>query len=176
MPESGFVCMRCPLQDMEEEDISQCFRPCHRFIKAGQAIGGTVLGALLHQVLLLCQVRGFIKVPHSCMVQHCAVCDAVRAVHCHGGQSRSVTLVLAHLMLDQQWTLREALDFVTQRRPQAKPNAGEPASARTYAPDRQTDTPARPEPLVCMPHAASVGWWQQLRQSACGDTPARCQR
>ena len=49
------------------------------------------------------------------------------AVHCHSGQSRSVALLAAHLMLARGWTLKAALDFIRKSRPQASPNAGAPS-------------------------------------------------
>lgn len=45
-------------------------------------------------------------------------------LHCHEGKSRSITLALAYLMQTKDWTLKEALEFVTQHRPCANPNAG----------------------------------------------------
>ncbi|KAG7668281.1 hypothetical protein Ndes2526B_g00995 [Nannochloris sp. 'desiccata'] len=45
-------------------------------------------------------------------------------VHCHAGRSRSCSLVLAWLMTRRKWTLKQALEFLHDRRPQAAPNAG----------------------------------------------------
>ncbi|GAX74335.1 hypothetical protein CEUSTIGMA_g1784.t1 [Chlamydomonas eustigma] len=45
-------------------------------------------------------------------------------VHCSEGKSRSVTLVLAYLILTQRWTLKQALNHVRACRPVACPNAG----------------------------------------------------
>jgi len=45
-------------------------------------------------------------------------------VHCHAGKSRSCSLVLAWLMTRRNWTLKQALEFLHDRRPQAAPNAG----------------------------------------------------
>jgi len=45
-------------------------------------------------------------------------------VHCHAGQSRSCTIVLAWLMIHREFTLRRAVDFLQRHRPQAAPNAG----------------------------------------------------
>lgn len=45
-------------------------------------------------------------------------------VHCHAGQSRSCCLVLSWLMTRRQWTLRRALTFLHEYRPQAALNAG----------------------------------------------------
>lgn len=43
-------------------------------------------------------------------------------VHCMNGVSRSVTVVTAYLMKLHGWTRDDALAFVRQRRPQARPN------------------------------------------------------
>ncbi|CAE8631217.1 unnamed protein product [Polarella glacialis] len=45
-------------------------------------------------------------------------------VHCFAGQSRSPTLVAAHLMCVEGWTAAVALEFVQRRRPSVHPNAG----------------------------------------------------
>ena len=45
-------------------------------------------------------------------------------VHCHAGRSRSCSLVLAWLMMRQHWSLKEALNFLLEKRPQASPNPG----------------------------------------------------
>lgn len=45
-------------------------------------------------------------------------------VHCHAGVSRSATIVLLYLMLDQGHTLAEALLRLRSVRPQVQPNRG----------------------------------------------------
>mmetsp|Transcript_48819 Transcript_48819/g.87915 ORF Transcript_48819/g.87915 Transcript_48819/m.87915 type:complete len:292 (+) Transcript_48819:63-938(+) len=45
-------------------------------------------------------------------------------VHCYAGQSRSPTLVAAHLMHELGCTATRAVEMVQQRRPAARPNAG----------------------------------------------------
>lgn len=45
-------------------------------------------------------------------------------VHCHAGISRSVTVVVAYLMICRGCNLRTALQIVTSARPIARPNAG----------------------------------------------------
>ena len=42
-PSYGFTVLRCPLRDVEEEDIGQFFLPAAEFIDAGLASGGSVL-------------------------------------------------------------------------------------------------------------------------------------
>jgi predicted protein tyrosine phosphatase len=45
-------------------------------------------------------------------------------VHCKAGQSRSPTVVIAHLMREERWTAAAALRFVQQRRATVQPNIG----------------------------------------------------
>lgn len=45
-------------------------------------------------------------------------------VQCHGGASRSVTLVLAYLMKIKGWTLEQAFKYIKEKRHRAKPNGG----------------------------------------------------
>ncbi|KAI8925328.1 protein-tyrosine phosphatase-like protein, partial [Entophlyctis helioformis] len=53
-----------------------------------------------------------------------AVPGARVLVHCHAGVSRSVTLVIAYLVLATGMSLDEAYAHVRKRRPVAKPNVG----------------------------------------------------
>ena len=39
-------------------------------------------------------------------------------VHCHAGKSRSVMVVASHLVRQNQWDLRQALEFIYTRRPE----------------------------------------------------------
>lgn len=45
-------------------------------------------------------------------------------VHCAAGISRSPTLVIAHLMLENKWNLEEAYQFVKKKRYVTRPNIG----------------------------------------------------
>jgi protein-tyrosine phosphatase len=45
-------------------------------------------------------------------------------VHCAAGMSRSATLVLAYLMIENRWHYEEAYNFVKKRRPIIDPNIG----------------------------------------------------
>jgi len=45
-------------------------------------------------------------------------------VHCRAGQSRSATLVIAHLMMFRKWSLLKAYCHVKECRPVIKPNPG----------------------------------------------------
>ena len=45
-------------------------------------------------------------------------------VHCAAGMSRSATLVLAYLMIENRWHYEEAYNFVKKRRPIIQPNIG----------------------------------------------------
>jgi len=54
-------------------------------------------------------------------------------VHCYMGVSRSVSLVVFHLMKRRGWTYQQALFYVRQRRRTANPNPGFVAQLlRTY--------------------------------------------
>ncbi len=43
-------------------------------------------------------------------------------VHCSGGVSRSPSIVIAYVMRENRWTLRQSFLYVRQRRPGIKPN------------------------------------------------------
>jgi protein-tyrosine phosphatase len=45
-------------------------------------------------------------------------------VHCAAGRSRSPTLVIAHLMMEHNWTRKEAIEFVSRKRMIIEPNDG----------------------------------------------------
>ncbi len=45
-------------------------------------------------------------------------------VHCAAGMSRSPSLVIAYLMIENRWCYEEAFDFVKRRRPIIEPNIG----------------------------------------------------
>ncbi|KAI8579269.1 hypothetical protein K450DRAFT_242458 [Umbelopsis ramanniana AG] len=45
-------------------------------------------------------------------------------VHCRAGKSRSVTAILAYLILSERWTLKRAYRHVTKARPNMSPNIG----------------------------------------------------
>lgn len=45
-------------------------------------------------------------------------------VHCLGCISRSPTLVAAYLMIENKWTVEEALGHLKKKRPQINPNIG----------------------------------------------------
>jgi protein-tyrosine phosphatase len=45
-------------------------------------------------------------------------------VHCAAGMSRSPTLVIAYLMIENRWSYEEAISYVKRRRPIVEPNIG----------------------------------------------------
>src|SRR5262249_30595723 len=63
-------------------------------------------------------------------------------VHCRNGASRSVMVVVAHLMARHGWGVGEALAFVRSRRPQARPN---PAFLELLAEWEKVTVPPRPD-------------------------------
>lgn len=54
-------------------------------------------------------------------------------VHCLKGRSRSVTIVLAHLIRHNGWSVAEALQYVSGLREHVEPNLGFFEALRTYA-------------------------------------------
>lgn len=81
-------------------------------------------------------------------------------LHCHEGISRSITLALAYLMRTQGWTMKEAMDFVVERRSAASPNAGFAAALSDLEEDLHgcrtvKVKSSKPEPRVC-PHCDQV--------------------
>jgi protein-tyrosine phosphatase len=54
-----------------------------------------------------------------------AVCDNKNVIiHCAAGMSRSPSLVIAYLMIDNRWCYEEAYNYVRNKRPIAEPNIG----------------------------------------------------
>jgi protein-tyrosine phosphatase len=45
-------------------------------------------------------------------------------IHCAAGVSRSPTLAIAYLMIDNKWSVEETVDYVRKKRPQIEPNIG----------------------------------------------------
>jgi protein-tyrosine phosphatase len=45
-------------------------------------------------------------------------------IHCAAGVSRSPTLAIAYLMIDNKWSTEEAVDYVRKKRPEIDPNVG----------------------------------------------------
>jgi protein-tyrosine phosphatase len=45
-------------------------------------------------------------------------------VHCAAGMSRSPTLVIAYLMIENRWGFEETINFVRKKRPIVEPNIG----------------------------------------------------
>lgn len=53
-------------------------------------------------------------------------------VHCQKGRSRSATIVLAHLIRSNGWSVAEALEYVSNKREQVEPNLGFIEALRVY--------------------------------------------
>jgi protein-tyrosine phosphatase len=45
-------------------------------------------------------------------------------VHCAAGMSRSPTLVIAYLMIENNWSFKESIEYVKRQRPIVEPNIG----------------------------------------------------
>lgn len=45
-------------------------------------------------------------------------------VQCHGGASRSATIICAYLIKAKSWNYEQALQFLKEKRPRVKPNYG----------------------------------------------------
>ena len=60
----------------------------------------------------------------SNFIERVARCRGRVLVHCISGVSRSVTLVLAHLMIKHNFTLKEAYQRIKRYRPYIVPNPG----------------------------------------------------
>lgn len=60
---------------------------------------------------------------------HAVISEAVKAdkkvlVHCAAGVSRSPTLVIAYLMIENRWSYEDAYNYVKKKRPFIYPNSG----------------------------------------------------
>jgi protein-tyrosine phosphatase len=78
----------------------------------------------LNECLLKYLQRG-VAFMHACAVRRVSAPGGKRAgilVHCSAGMSRSVSLVLAYLMLERGWTYASALRYVKSQRRIANPN------------------------------------------------------
>ncbi|PWV15188.1 putative dual-specificity protein phosphatase [Trypanosoma cruzi] len=95
------------VDDTTEANIQQFFRPTH---------------------VILEQVR---KAYYDAKQRGASVCPRA-LVHCQRGKSRSVTIVLAYLIYRNGWTVAEALQYVTRRRPRVEPNLGFIDALRAY--------------------------------------------
>lgn len=72
-------------------------------------------------------------------IKECLTGGGTILVHCHAGQSRSPTIVMAYLMAQHDWTANFALDYVRQRRATVQPNAGFLSQLRSLEAQRALD-------------------------------------
>ncbi|KAK9806465.1 hypothetical protein WJX73_010630 [Symbiochloris irregularis] len=75
-------------------------------------------------------------------------------LHCHEGVSRSITLALSYLMLSKGRTMKEAMEYMLERRPSASPNAGFAAALSDLEEDlhgcrTMKVRGGKPEPRTC---------------------------
>eukprot|EP00051_Salpingoeca_urceolata_P002266 m.48637 g.48637 ORF g.48637 m.48637 type:complete len:184 (+) comp12016_c0_seq2:57-608(+) len=68
-----------------------------------------------------------------CLAFICAAIEAggIVLIHCNAGVSRSASVAIAYTMRTQGWSFDEALAFLRQTRPAARPNDGFSAQLRT---------------------------------------------
>jgi protein-tyrosine phosphatase len=69
------------------------------------------------------------NISHNFFEVHKIISEAVQnkknvLVHCAAGMSRSATLVLAYLMIENRWSYNEAYQLVKSKRPIIEPNSG----------------------------------------------------
>ncbi|ERE78063.1 dual specificity protein phosphatase 5-like protein [Cricetulus griseus] len=91
-------------------------------------------------------------------------------VHCEAGVSRSPTICMAYLMKTKQFRLKEAFDYVKQRRSVISPNFGFMGQLLQYESEILPSTPT-PQPPSCQGEAASPTFTDHL-QTLSPDTQA----
>ncbi|KAL4668387.1 hypothetical protein H8957_011230 [Semnopithecus entellus] len=85
-------------------------------------------------------------------------------VHCEAGISRSPTICMAYLMKTKQFRLKEAFDYIKQRRSMVSPNFGFMGQLLQYESEILPSTP-NPQPPSCQGEAAGsslIGHLQTL--------------
>lgn len=75
-------------------------------------------------------------------------------VHCEAGVSRSPTICMAYLMKTKQLHLKEAFEFIKQRRSVISPNFGFMGQLLQYESEILPSTP-KPQPPSCQGEAAA---------------------
>ena len=98
--EGGLVQLQVPIEDDEDEEISGHFQVCFDFIN-----------------------RAKVASVSSSDKRHSSALKAV-LVHSNYGLSRTSAIVLAYLMKEKQWLLRQAYEHLRSRHASAKPNDG----------------------------------------------------
>lgn len=83
-------------------------------------------------------------------------------VHCEAGVSRSPTVCMAYLMKTKQLRLKEAFDYVKQRRNVISPNFGFMGQLLQYESEILPSTPT-PQPPSCQGEAASSPFTDHLQ-------------
>ncbi|XP_008839988.1 dual specificity protein phosphatase 5 [Nannospalax galili] len=83
-------------------------------------------------------------------------------VHCEAGVSRSPTICMAYLMKTKQFHLKEAFDYVKQRRSMISPNFGFMGQLLQYESEILPSTPT-PQPPSCQGEAASSSFIDHLQ-------------
>lgn len=83
-------------------------------------------------------------------------------VHCEAGVSRSPTICMAYLMKTKQFRLKEAFDYIKQRRSVISPNFGFMGQLLQYESEILPSTP-NPQPLSCQGEAAGSPFIDHLQ-------------
>lgn len=118
---------RCPIFDNKAEDISGVLEGCVAFMDQAKYYGKR-FSLCLDERLSNCELTVFKRrcytfasdtTPFNIANQ----CPGRILVHCSKGVSRSTSMVVAYLMKIQDMSFDEALQFVSEKRPVANPNA-----------------------------------------------------
>ncbi|KFO29006.1 Dual specificity protein phosphatase 5 [Fukomys damarensis] len=83
-------------------------------------------------------------------------------VHCEAGVSRSPTICMAYLMKTKQFRLKEAFDYIKQRRSVISPNFGFMGQLLQYESEILPSTP-KPQPSSCQGEAAGSSFTDHLQ-------------
>ncbi|KAL6066299.1 hypothetical protein STEG23_033437 [Scotinomys teguina] len=94
-------------------------------------------------------------------------------VHCEAGVSRSPTICMAYLMKTKQLRLKEAFDYVKQRRSVISPNFGFMGQLLQYESEILPSTPT-PQPPSCQGEAASSSFIDHLQTLSADMQGAYC--
>ena len=104
--------LQIKIDDRFTEDIAQYFDITHKFIN----------NALYNIESCVIEKNPFDTDKKDLKTKH--IKDRVVFVHCQGGVSRSSSIVISYLMNTKKMRLKQAMDYVSARRPVISPNTG----------------------------------------------------